>query len=63
MILDVEHPVFGTVKEMRGAVMAPGEKTPTRPAPNLGEHTNEVLGELAGYTPAEIRELRSIGAV
>lgn len=63
MLLDVEHPVFGTIKEMRGAVMAPGEKTPTRPAPNLGEHTNEVLGELAGYTPAEIRELRSIGAV
>ena len=63
MILDIEHPVFGTIKEMRGAVMAPGEKTPTRPAPHVGEHTDEVLRDLAGYTPGEIRELRNEGAV
>jgi len=34
----------------------------TRPAPRLGEHTAEVLGE-TGYSAAEIEELQGAGAV
>jgi len=33
-----------------------------RPAPKLGEHTDEVLG-LAGYSPEEIAEMRGRGVV
>jgi crotonobetainyl-CoA:carnitine CoA-transferase CaiB-like acyl-CoA transferase len=33
-----------------------------RRAPMLGEHTDEILGEL-GLSPAEIRALRDAGAV
>ncbi|MBI2206472.1 MAG: CoA transferase [Candidatus Rokubacteria bacterium] len=33
-----------------------------RPAPKRGEHTEEVLGE-AGFTPAEIKDLRAAGAI
>lgn len=35
---------------------------PTRPAPAMGEHTGEVLRQ-AGYTDAQIDQLRSLGAV
>lgn len=34
-----------------------------RPPPELGEHTAEVLADLAGYSAAEIAELREKGAV
>ena len=33
-----------------------------RPAPELGEHNAEVLGEL-GYSPGEIDQLRERGVV
>jgi crotonobetainyl-CoA:carnitine CoA-transferase CaiB-like acyl-CoA transferase len=35
---------------------------PTRPAPAMGEHTGEVLRQ-AGYTDAQIDQLRALGAV
>ena len=44
------------------AVGLPGARRAMRPAPGLGEHTDEVLAE-AGLTPEEISELRSEGAV
>ena len=33
-----------------------------RSAPRLGEHTDEVLAEVAGYTGGEIARLRAGGA-
>jgi crotonobetainyl-CoA:carnitine CoA-transferase CaiB-like acyl-CoA transferase len=38
-----------------------GERLPSRSAPALGEHTDEVLRE-AGLTPGEIAALRASGA-
>jgi crotonobetainyl-CoA:carnitine CoA-transferase CaiB-like acyl-CoA transferase len=38
------------------------EKVPPRPAPGIGEHSDEVLRE-AGYDEAAIRQLRASGAV
>jgi len=38
------------------------EKTKPRPAPNVGEHSDEVLRE-AGYTDAEIRTFRTEGVI
>jgi crotonobetainyl-CoA:carnitine CoA-transferase CaiB-like acyl-CoA transferase len=60
---DVEHPVAGPLREARGATVFSG--TPTgvgRPAPALGEHTDEILAEL-GYDPATIRTLRADGVI
>src|SRR5262249_12782840 len=54
----VTHPKLGEL-----SVQAPGvnlARTPgtiRTPAPELGEHTDEVLGEL-GYAPADIESLR-----
>jgi len=55
MVPEVEHPVAGTVKTIGAPVKFHG--TPAgvkRPAPLLGQHTEEVLAE-AGFSADEIR--------
>ena len=62
MLAEVEHPTAGRIPQIGIPVKlsaTPGRIT--RPAPRLGEHTDEVLA-LAGYSPAEIAALRSEGA-
>ncbi len=39
-----------------------GEPLPARPAPKLGQHTEEILGEL-GFSPEEIRNLKQAKAI
>jgi formyl-CoA transferase len=59
MVLEAEHPSAGTVR-------FPGfpyklSDTPAairRPPPALGQHTEEVLGEVLGYSPDRVRTLR-----
>jgi crotonobetainyl-CoA:carnitine CoA-transferase CaiB-like acyl-CoA transferase len=63
MVVEVDHPRAGRVKALGHPIKfsdTPGEVK--RPAPLLGEHTREVLGEL-GYSPARIDELIREGAV
>jgi crotonobetainyl-CoA:carnitine CoA-transferase CaiB-like acyl-CoA transferase len=63
MVRDVEQPGLGNVR-MLGFPFAVGGARPAvrRPAPRLGEHTREVLGEL-GISAHEIERLSSVGAV
>ena len=63
MVLDIEHPGHGTVRMTGFPVKM--EATPCqlrRPAPELGQHTDEVLGEI-GLSAARIAELRAAGTV
>jgi crotonobetainyl-CoA:carnitine CoA-transferase CaiB-like acyl-CoA transferase len=56
---ELDHPVAGRVRH-EGVVIRMG-RTPgssTRPAPLLGEHTGEVLGELLGVDAATVARLR-----
>jgi crotonobetainyl-CoA:carnitine CoA-transferase CaiB-like acyl-CoA transferase len=55
--LPAPAPVVGTPVELSAT---PG--TIRRPAPRLGEHTNEILRGL-GYSPTEIASLHASGAV
>ncbi|MEI2514576.1 CoA transferase, partial [Acinetobacter soli] len=59
-IVETPHPVFGSVKmqnafpklsDTPGAVRWPG--------PALGEHTEAVLREVAGYSEAEVADFRA----
>jgi crotonobetainyl-CoA:carnitine CoA-transferase CaiB-like acyl-CoA transferase len=57
----VEHPTEGRIKQVRPAQNF--SRTPAgiyRHAPNLGEHSRELLAE-AGYTPAEVEALLTDG--
>ncbi len=63
LIVESEHPHAGPMRQPRPA--ARFDATPAeirRPAPLLGEHTDEVLREL-GLDPAEITALHKAGIV
>jgi len=63
LIVESEHPHAGPMRQTRPA--ARFDKTPAdlrRPAPLLGEHTEEVLREI-GLAAADISELRSEGVI
>jgi crotonobetainyl-CoA:carnitine CoA-transferase CaiB-like acyl-CoA transferase len=63
MIVEVEHPDFGTLREVRSPVRTEGEiRRPTR-APRLGEHTDQILREILGYGEPTIGRLRQAGAI
>ncbi len=67
-----DNPMFEMVEQPGiGSYLMPGsplefgafERVPVRPAPALGEHTDEVLSDLLGLTDAEISRLHDDGVV
>jgi alpha-methylacyl-CoA racemase len=63
MVVEMEQPQIGTVR-LLGPPVKFGRTPahPDRPAPALGEHTDEVLREI-GYADAEIAALKESGAI
>jgi formyl-CoA transferase/CoA:oxalate CoA-transferase len=69
MVVEIEHPVAGTLKMLGSPLKLSAQPPPASPAPYLrrpppvlGEHTDEILAE-AGYTTEQITELREAGVV
>jgi len=63
MVVDLVHPQAGPVRALGCPIHFSATPTSTgRPAPLLGEHTREILGE-HGYTDAEIVALVAAGVV
>lgn len=63
-IVDFDHPVLGKVKEVGFPIRF--SKTPAslrREAPMLGQHTEEVLMEVLGYTWEDIAKLKDRGVI
>jgi crotonobetainyl-CoA:carnitine CoA-transferase CaiB-like acyl-CoA transferase len=58
MIVETEHPVFGTVRQVAGPFKMGGDRCKHRRAPQLGEHTGEILKGYLGYNEQQISELR-----
>jgi len=58
MMVSIQHPVVGPT-HIVGTPVRLSETPPVQlqPAPTLGQHTDEILGEL-GYSPERIKELR-----
>jgi crotonobetainyl-CoA:carnitine CoA-transferase CaiB-like acyl-CoA transferase len=63
MIVEVEHPDFGTLKEVRSPVRTEGEIRHPARAPRLGEHTDQILREVLSYSDSTIARLRHAGVI
>ncbi|MEM7028557.1 MAG: CoA transferase [Chloroflexota bacterium] len=63
MILDVEHPEFGLLKQVRTAIHVDGQPEHHQPGPALGADTKHLLGDLLGYSDETIAELQRVGAI
>ncbi len=63
MTMEVDHPTLGRLRTLGTPIkMSETPLDPSRRAPMLGEHTDQVLAE-AGYSGDEIEQLRYAGAV
>jgi crotonobetainyl-CoA:carnitine CoA-transferase CaiB-like acyl-CoA transferase len=56
----VEHPNLGTVRHIASPLRL-GHEAPLRSAPARGEHTEDVLSEVCGYSTHHVLELREAG--
>lgn len=64
MIVEYDHPQVGKVRMPGNPIKMTGmEGTISKPAPMLGEHTDDVLSKLLGLDAAAIAALRAAGAV
>ena len=63
LVTVIDHPDAGEVRVVASPFVFDGSRNgwAPEPPPRLGEHTEEVLAE-AGYTSAEVAELRADGA-
>ena len=63
-IVDFDHPIFGQIKIPGYPVHFSGAQAGTaQAAPELGQHTDEVLSRLGGYGDEEIEALRGEGVI
>ena len=63
MIVEVDHPHFGKVREVGSPVKISGDTPQHRPAPPLGADTSDILKSHLSYSDAQITELRSRGVI
>jgi crotonobetainyl-CoA:carnitine CoA-transferase CaiB-like acyl-CoA transferase len=61
MVRTLPHPSRPDFRVLANPIKLDGERLPSRPAPMLGEHTEEVL-RAAGFTSQEIQSLQAAGA-
>lgn len=63
MMVETEHPALGSIRTLGTPIkLSETPLDPRRPAPTLGQHTDEVLAD-AGLSPEAIAALRASGAV
>lgn len=63
MVIEVDHPVFGTIKEVGCPIKISGHMPEYTRAPSLGEHTREILAGYLGLDDGEIDGLQARGVI
>jgi len=64
MIIEMAHPIIGSVKLLGSPIkMSETNPQPRGLAPELGEHTEEILREMLGMRGEEIKSLRRKGII
>jgi formyl-CoA transferase len=62
-VVEVDHPARGRYLTVGNPVKLSDSPAEVRRSPLLGEHTDEVLEGVLGFSEAEIAELRASGAL
>jgi crotonobetainyl-CoA:carnitine CoA-transferase CaiB-like acyl-CoA transferase len=64
MVVETEHPTLGRIPIVNRPFKFPGDPMPIPTAPPvLGQHTDEILGDILGLDEERINELRAGGVV
>lgn len=64
VVVEAEHKALGTIRIVNRPIKFPGSPQPKPSAPPvLGEHTDEILGDVLDMTPQRIAALRASGAI
>jgi crotonobetainyl-CoA:carnitine CoA-transferase CaiB-like acyl-CoA transferase len=64
MVVEMDHPKVGRFRSIGNPVKMPAMlEGPFEPPPMHGQHTEEVLGEVLGYSPERIKELAKKGVI
>jgi crotonobetainyl-CoA:carnitine CoA-transferase CaiB-like acyl-CoA transferase len=62
-VIEHDHPEAGAIRTLGTPIRTGEPPAHLRPAPSLGQHTEEVLRDVLGYDRARIAELRERGAI
>jgi formyl-CoA transferase len=62
-VVEVDHPTRGKYLTVGNPVKMSDSITEVKRSPLLGEHTEEILGKVLGYTANEIAEIKTSGAI
>lgn len=64
MVVETEHQSLGRIPIVNRSIRFPEDPQPAPTAPPvLGQHTDEILGDILGFTAERIAELRAAGVV
>ena len=62
-VVEVDHPTRGKYLTVGNPVKMSDSITEVKRSPLLGEHTEEILGKVLGYTADEVAAIKSSGAI
>ncbi|MCJ2053066.1 formyl-CoA transferase [Methylobacterium sp. J-070] len=62
-IVEVEHPTRGTYLSVGNPIKLSASPSEVKRSPLLGEHTDEILRQVLGYSEAEVGEIAQSGAI
>ena len=62
-VVEVDHPTRGKYLTVGNPVKMSDSITEVKRSPLLGEHTEEILGKVLGYSAKEIAEIKASGAI
>ena len=61
-VVEVDHPARGKYLSVGNPIKLSDSISEVKRAPLLGEHTDEILGKMLGFSDKEVVEIKSSGA-
>ena len=62
-MVEVDHPIRGKYLSVGNPIKLSDSKTEVKRSPLLGEHTDEILSKVLGYSAKEVNDIKMSGAV